>query len=209
VAVEPFPIIAGLSTTTDLPHGLRIDVDLHEPVAAVGADGGVVPVAADGTLLRGSDGSGLPRLNLATPPAGRVVTERPARRALRILAAAPAALRSRAERVARGPRGLRVEMRDGPALIFGDASALRAKWAAAAVVLADSNAAGARYVDVRVPGRPVAGGLPAERSSERPPPPPAPTEEPAAGAADPAAAGAADPAAAAPVTPSETPPATP
>jgi hypothetical protein len=47
-------------------------------------------------------------------------------------------------------------------VIFGDATRLRAKWAAASRVLADLEASGASYVDVRLPGRPAAGGLPAE-----------------------------------------------
>src|SRR5918992_920846 len=58
--------------------------------------------------------------------------------------------------------GLVAELREGPELIFGDATRLRSKWAAAARVLADLEASGASYVDVRIPGRPAAGGLPAE-----------------------------------------------
>ncbi|MET0811192.1 MAG: hypothetical protein ABWY65_08780, partial [Thermoleophilaceae bacterium] len=49
-----------------------------------------------------------------------------------------------------------------PELIFGDARRARAKWAAAARVLADPEARGASYIDLRIPGRPAAGGLPAE-----------------------------------------------
>ena len=52
-------------------------------------------------------------------------------------------------------------MRDGPELIFGDATRARAKWIAATRVLADPEAEGASYIDVRLPGRPAAGGLPA------------------------------------------------
>ena len=52
-----------------------------------------------------------------------------------------------------------VELRDGPELIFGDPTRARAKWTAAARVLADPKAEGASYVDVRIPGRPAAGGL--------------------------------------------------
>ena len=55
-----------------------------------------------------------------------------------------------------------VRVKDGPELLFGTATAIAAKWAAAARVLADREAAGAKYVDVRIPGRPVAGGLPVE-----------------------------------------------
>src|ERR671914_803084 len=58
--------------------------------------------------------------------------------------------------------GLVAELREGPELIFGDATRLRSKWAAAARVLADLEASGASYIDLRIPGRPAAGGLPAE-----------------------------------------------
>ena len=54
-----------------------------------------------------------------------------------------------------------MQMRDGPELIFGDATRARAKWIAATRVLADPEAEGASYIDVRLPGRPAAGGLPA------------------------------------------------
>ena len=57
------------------------------------------------------------------------------------------------------------ELRDGPELIFGDDSRRRAKWTAAARVLADPEAEGAAYVDVRIPGRPAAGGLTAETAA--------------------------------------------
>ena len=48
---------------------------------------------------------------------------------------------------------------DGPDLIFGDASEARDKWFAATRVLADPSAAGATYLDVRIPERVAAGGL--------------------------------------------------
>ena len=43
--------------------------------------------------------------------------------------------------------------------MFGGASDVGAKWVAAARVLADQDAQGATYVDVRVPARPAVGGL--------------------------------------------------
>jgi cell division protein FtsQ len=83
--------------------------------------------------------------------------------AVRVAGTAPAPLRRRIARVqARKGDGLVAELRDGPELIFGDVSRLRAKWVAAARVLADPHAAGATYIDLRLPGRPAAGGLPAE-----------------------------------------------
>jgi cell division protein FtsQ len=52
-----------------------------------------------------------------------------------------------------------VDRAEGPDLIFGDASDARRKWLAAARVLADPSAAGAIYLDVRIPERVAAGGL--------------------------------------------------
>ena len=80
----------------------------------------------------------------------------------RVAGLAPAALRPRLERIdTRSQDGIVVELRDGPELIFGDATRVRAKWVAAARVLADPDSQGATYIDVRLPGRPAAGGLPA------------------------------------------------
>jgi cell division protein FtsQ len=81
------------------------------------------------------------------------------------LAAAPPALRPRVRRVYLGPNGLTLPLRNGPTLYFGGSERLRAKWIAAATVLADPTSTGATYVDVRLPERPAAGGL------EQPPAP--------------------------------------
>jgi cell division protein FtsQ len=51
------------------------------------------------------------------------------------------------------------QLEDGTELVFGAPERLAAKWAAAARVLAAEDAEGATYVDVRIPERPVAGGL--------------------------------------------------
>jgi cell division protein FtsQ len=52
-----------------------------------------------------------------------------------------------------------VELRRGPELVFGDPTRARAKWAAAARVLAEPSAKGAVYLDIRVPERVAAGGV--------------------------------------------------
>jgi hypothetical protein len=44
-------------------------------------------------------------------------------------------------------------------VIFGRPADLSRKWAAAVAVLAERSSAGATYIDVRMPERPVAGGL--------------------------------------------------
>jgi hypothetical protein len=64
-----------------------------------------------------------------------------------------------------GPDGLQADLRDGPVVYLGDAQRLHAKWIAADRVLSDSGARGAKYVDVRLPERAVAGGLPQQQPS--------------------------------------------
>jgi cell division protein FtsQ len=158
-AVSTFPIVRDLHTTSGFPHRLRIAVDAYDPVVALQAGGSETAVAADGTLLRGTPTAALPVLGVRTLPAGDHVGDAAARRAIRLLAAAPAPLRGRVARVFRGTRGLAATVEDGPKLYFGGGERLRAKWYAAAQVLADSSAQGASYVDVRIPERPVAGGF--------------------------------------------------
>ena len=65
---------------------------------------------------------------------------------------------------------------------------MAAKWTAVTRVLADRDAAGADYIDLRIPGRPAAGGLPVQTVE---PVAPADSQDeatpPAAGQAPPAA----------------------
>lgn len=158
-AVAPFRIVKSLSVASDFPHGLRIRVRQHQPVASVIVDGRRTPVSADGTLLRGTSARDVPVVPLKSPPAGDRVLEPAGRDAIAVIAAAPEALRARVARVHEGAKGLTVTLRRGPPLHFGTDDRLRAKWAAVARVFADPSAAGATYLDVRVPGRPAAGGL--------------------------------------------------
>jgi cell division protein FtsQ len=158
-AVEPFPAIEAVDAHADFPHRLRIVVHEHIAVAALAAGADRVPVAADGTLLRGSSTSGLPVVAVPAPPPGDTLGDKRTLRAVALLAAAPPPLRAKVSRVYAGPRGLTAPLTAGPVLYFGGADRLRAKWAAAARVLADRSSAGATYVDLRLPERPAAGGL--------------------------------------------------
>jgi len=159
-AVSQYPVVRSLRTESDFPHGLRIVVNAHEAVAALRASsGGLMPVAGDGTLLAGSAAGDLPVVGVRTMPAGERLGRGETLRAVRLLAAAPRALRVRVARVYRGPRGLTATMDGGPKLYFGRAARLQAKWGAAAQVLAHRTSQGAAYVDLRIPERPVAGGL--------------------------------------------------
>jgi cell division protein FtsQ len=178
-AVDPYPAVLAVKTDADFPHGLRIAVRERNAVGTVVAGEQRVPVAADGTLMRTTTSAGLPEITAKALPGGSHASDPGVRRAVAVLSAAPAALRARVRRVYVGDRGWTLPLRDGPTLYFGGSERLAAKWAAAAIVLADRTSAGATYLDLRLPERPAAGGIEA------------PPEEPAAapGATAPGAAG--------------------
>ncbi|MFN2615579.1 MAG: cell division protein FtsQ/DivIB [Thermoleophilaceae bacterium] len=159
------PVVERLELDPDFPHSLRIRV-IERRAAAIAVSGrGRVPVAVDGSVLRGMPVPGaLPVIALPGPPAGDRLTDRSLLVAVRVTGTAPAELLSRLRGVHREQRrGLVVTMRRGPDLVFGTAHHLRAKWAAIARVLADPASRGASYVDVRLPQRPAAGGLSTDR----------------------------------------------
>lgn len=173
-AVEPFAVVRSISADVESPRGLRIAVREHQPVAVIVAGSSRLPVAADGTLLRGTVARDLPVLEAGAIPGGDRLGPRTGAPAVALLAAAPPALRRRVSRVRSTSRGLSARLADGPALVFGTAGRAEAKWAAASRVLADRSSAGATYIDVRSPERPAAGGL-AEAVLEIEPAPVAPT----------------------------------
>jgi cell division protein FtsQ len=158
-AVRPYPSVARVRVQTDFPNALTIAVSERTPVAALDAGGERVAAAGDGLLLRGIRSSGLPILNVRFAPAGARVTDRAALAALGVAGAAPVQLRKRVTRLRSGPRGLTLDLRNGPDLVFGSRMEAGRKWAAAARVLSDPSAAGATYLDLRVPERVAAGGL--------------------------------------------------
>jgi cell division protein FtsQ len=163
-AARQFPIIASIHVERDFPHGLRIQVTERRPAGLVDVGGVPMPVASDGTLLEGiRTPEGLPLIRMEKPTADDHVTDPRTLRALLVTGAAPAGLAQRIERVSEdSEHGIVLELEDGPEIIFGDADYAAEKWTAAMRVLADPDAAGATYVDVRLPERPVAGGLPVE-----------------------------------------------
>jgi cell division protein FtsQ len=157
-AVAPYPVVKNLQVTTQFPHGIRIQVVEQIPVGVVSVAGTTIAVASDGTLLHGLSGaSALPRIPLAVAPGGTRLTGA-ARNAVSLLAVAPYRLLPHLAQVTTtAEHGLTVEVRNGPALYFGKATDLAAKWAAAVAVLADPHSAGATYIDVSDPTRPAAG----------------------------------------------------
>jgi cell division protein FtsQ len=167
-AVEPYPVVHSLRTQTAFPHGLRITVNAYEPMAALQAGTRLTAVAADGTVLRGAPTRGLPVIRVRATPGGDRTHDARALRAIDLLAAAPPALRARVARIYRGSRGIAATVQNGPKLYFGGAARFDAKWGAAAQVLSQGSSRRASYVDLRVPERPVAGGLQPRQEQPQP-----------------------------------------
>lgn len=163
--------VADIEVTTHFPHGMRIHVVQHPPVAVLVGAGERVAVAADGSILKGVKAGDVPAIMVgALPSNGRLGRGR-ALRLVGVAAAAPAPLRRRVERIREVPgKGLVAFIANGPQVILGDAGSLRAKWRAAAAVLADGASRGAAYVDVRIPDRPVAGGVEVPQPEAEQPP---------------------------------------
>jgi cell division protein FtsQ len=158
-AVGRFPSVAGLHVDTDFPHRITIRVLEHRPVAALDVDGRRTPVSGAGIVLTGVDADDdLPTIRRDQVPGSRV-DDAKTRAALAVAAEAPRQLLARSERLWWGPEGLTMDLHDGPPLYFGTRDDAAVKWAAAARVLAEPSAAGATYLDLRVPGRVAAGGL--------------------------------------------------
>lgn len=159
-AVAPFAVVRSVAASAALPNTLRVRVTEHVPVAALASDGAAaVPVAGDGTVLRGVAAGGLPVVDQALPPTGDLVTERRTRRLLELLDRAPRPLRAKAARAYLGQRGLTVRLTNGPLVNFGSGTRLRAKWASLVAVLSSPASLGATAIDVRVPEHPAAAGL--------------------------------------------------
>jgi cell division protein FtsQ len=210
-AVEAEPSILSLEATPDFPHALRIDVTENHAVAAIVIPGsGKVPIAGNGTLMPGGRATtSVPEIRIkGAAKTGRHGTaaarldDPRAQPLLRVAATAPPVLLRRATAIERRRgEGIVVLLKSGARVMFGDDSALAAKWRAAAGVLASTSAQGAAYIDVRLPERPVAGGLkPQTPVGGAAAAPAAPTPDPApAGPSTPAVG---SPQAAAPAEPS-------
>jgi cell division protein FtsQ len=171
LAVADEPVVHSLTVHADFPHGLKIEIVQNQPVALLVAGTEQVPVAPDGTVLEGAKVSGtLPTVNVGSLPSDARMPDGPARERVAVAAAAPERLRSRIGTIeVQHGRGVVAELEDGPAVIFGRAVELESKWAAAAAVLAQHSSEGATYIDVRMPDRPVAGGLDLEQDPQAQP----------------------------------------
>jgi cell division protein FtsQ len=154
--------VDAIRVSTDFPHGMTIRVVERQPVAALAPGAGErrIPVTGEGILMRGVTADrDLPSLVVKQTTVGPRLTDRRALRALRIAGAAPSELLRRSQELTVNARGVVITLRNGPELVFGSDEDARAKWIGAARVLAESSAAGATYLDLRIPGRVAAGGL--------------------------------------------------
>ena len=160
-AVADEPTVHSLTVKADFPHGLKIEIVQNRPVALLVAGGRQVAVAPDGTVLEGAKVSGgLPTIDVGSLPSDVRMPAGPARERVEVAAAAPARLLSHIDSIAvQHGRGAVAVLKDGPVVIFGQPVELERKWAAASAVLAQHSSQGATYIDVRMPERPVAGGL--------------------------------------------------
>lgn len=142
--------------------GKTVEPDLvsSEPVATIGSASEAVAVAGDGTVLTWfpvPEDSDLPQLPISSAPKGPRV-QGPVLEQVRVLAAAPVALRPYIEGSYFGESGVDVELISGIELRFGSAVDARRKWKAAAAVLADPSITALDYVDLSAPGRPAIKG---------------------------------------------------
>lgn len=160
-AVASDPVVRNVTAKPDLPHGLSIEVTENVPRALLVGGGRHVAVAGNGVVLTGQPIEGsLPVIRLVDPPATGRVANPSAAALVDVAGAAPLAILGRLTRITRQPgKGIIAQVRRGPIIYFGSATQLEAKWAEAVAILADRGSQGAAYVDVRMPERPVAGGL--------------------------------------------------
>ncbi len=145
------------------------EVRIPEAVATLGSGEETVPVSADGAIvpwLPLSEEAELPELPPLEPPQGGRLAGSMLEQ-VRVLAAAPGALRPYLARSYYGESGVDVETTTGIELRFGDDSQATRKWKAAAAVLADPSIEALDYVDLHAPAHPAFGG-----SGHTLPPPP-------------------------------------
>jgi cell division protein FtsQ len=159
-SVAGFPIVKDVVAQASFPHSLKVHVVEQDPVAVLSVAGERLLLAPDGSVLRdAATGHPLALIKSDAAVPQDMLTDRVALSSLHVAAAAPLGLVGRITTIGHDKEGIVVHMRGGPRVIFGNDSRPFAKWAAAAAVLADPSSKGATYIDVRLPGRAVAGGL--------------------------------------------------
>lgn len=167
-AVSRYPTVISIESQSDFPHGLTVNVVSRPPVLNATDGGPPVPVAADGTVLRGVDGAGsaVPTLNVSGLPATGKLTGEPLEIA-QVAGASPDPLRGLIEDISHvDGGGIELTLEGGIPVMFGDAGQAEDKWAAIAAILADPEVKTLTHLDVRVPERPSIGGAAPARKGE-------------------------------------------
>ena len=144
-------------------------VQVPQMTATIGSGTEAIGVSANGAVVRWMplpEDPPLPVLPISEVPEGGRVAG-PALQQVRVLAAAPPALRPYLSGTSYGESGVDVELDSGIELGFGDASLAAEKWAAAATVLADPTITALDYVDLHAPSHPAIYG----EGHALPPPP--------------------------------------
>lgn len=143
--------LRGPSTTDAEAQQVRV-------VAQIGNGKRVVLVTDDGELFGSATGAkaSQPVLPLKKVPSGKHVRGHVLEE-VRILAAAPKALRPYIAATKWGKTGAEVELTSGIFIRFGDQSEAVRKWKSAAAMLADPSVTLLSYVDVHAPTRPEVG----------------------------------------------------
>jgi cell division septal protein FtsQ len=135
-------------------------VQVPRPVAVIGSGEEAVAVTGGGAIVRWwplDEAPALPLLPLVEPPKGGRLAG-PMLQQVRVLGAAPPALRPYLAASHYGESGVDVETTSGIELRFGDASLAARKWKSAAAILADPEITALDYVDLSAPARPSYGG---------------------------------------------------
>jgi cell division septal protein FtsQ len=164
-ALGPLTDVSAAHYDRDFPHTLRVFVRAEQPVAVArrGADAWLVSASARviSTVPLGTHRS-LPRVWLTgagDPEPGAALADHPALRAIRALARARrAGFDRRVLSVRAGGHELTFLLASGLELRLGDLRAIPLKLAVAADIIPTlQQSGGYGYLDVSVPGRPVAG----------------------------------------------------
>lgn len=159
-AAGQFVNVAGVEVQTDFPHAATIRVKVRRPVLVAKIGPRTVTLSQTGEVMQPATAvAGLPKIETSGVLTGDAVKSGRAFEAVQVLGAAPDILLRKVDAVKWGKLGIVIELENGPALYFGDATHAARKWADAATVLASSKSRGAAYLDLRVPGRVALGGL--------------------------------------------------
>jgi POTRA domain-containing FtsQ-type protein len=105
-AVEAYPVVRTIEVQPDFPHGLSIHVIEYRPAAIAISGSTRLPVAGDGTVLRGIRLDGrLPRIDVSGSIGPKALLDPVALGAAAVAGTAPGVLRSRIDHIERTSNG--------------------------------------------------------------------------------------------------------